>query len=158
ILINIGFLAFFKYSNLVVALLNSALSWVGAKRGPETHIPLPIGISFFTFHALSYILDIYRGKWKPARDPRQLALYIFFFPQLVAGPILRWSGIAPQLPERTVTREGFAEGIRRFAGGLAKKMLIANTLAVPADQIFALPATQLSTADAWLGVMCYTLQ
>jgi alginate O-acetyltransferase complex protein AlgI len=158
ILINIGLLAFFKYSNLVVAMLNSARSWFGAKPGPETHIPLPIGISFFTFHALSYIVDIYRGKWKAARDPREVALYIFFFPQLVAGPILRWSGIAPQLPERIVSREGFAEGIRRFAGGLAKKMLIANTLAVPTDQIFALPASRLSTTGAWFGVMCYTLQ
>jgi alginate O-acetyltransferase complex protein AlgI len=158
VVINIGLLAFFKYCNLVVSLVNSVRAWVGASPGPATHIALPIGISFFTFHALSYILDVYRGKWKAARDPRQVALYIFFFPQLVAGPILRWSGIAPQLLQRTVSREGFAEGVRRFAGGLAKKVLIANTLAVPADQIFALSGAELSTADAWLGIVCYTLQ
>src|SRR5437867_3933973 len=83
---------------------------------------LPIGISFFTFHALSYVVDIYRRKSSAARNPADTALYIFFFPQLIAGPILRWSGIAPQLVQRTVTRESFAEGIRRFAVGLAKKV------------------------------------
>jgi alginate O-acetyltransferase complex protein AlgI len=156
--INIGLLAFFKYGNLLVTLLDSGRIWLGLSPGRASHIPLPIGISFFTFHALSYIVDVYRGKWEAARDPRQVALYIFFFPQLIAGPILRWSGIAPQLQQRTVTREGLAEGIRRFSRGLAKKVLLANTLATPADQIFSLSAAALSTADAWLGIVCYTLQ
>jgi alginate O-acetyltransferase complex protein AlgI len=156
--INIGLLAFFKYGNLLMASLNSVLPSIGLGAASPTHIPLPIGISFFTFHALSYILDVYRGKWEAARDPRQVALYIFFFPQLIAGPILRWSGIAPQLVQRAVTREDLAEGIRRFSRGLAKKVLIANTLASPADQIFALSAATLSTVDAWLGIVCYTLQ
>ena len=156
--INIGLLAFFKYGNLIATSLNSLRAWAGLGFGQPTHIPLPIGISFFTFHALSYILDVYRGKRDAARDPSQVALYIFFFPQLIAGPILRWSGIAPQLQQRTVTREGMAEGIRRFSRGLAKKVLIANTLASPADQIFSLSTATLSTADAWLGIVCYTLQ
>ena len=87
-----------------------------------------------------------------------MALYIFFFPQLIAGPILRWSSIGPQLLQRTASLDGFAEGIRRFAGGLAKKILIANTVALPADQIFSLPANELSAPVAWFGVLCYTLQ
>jgi alginate O-acetyltransferase complex protein AlgI len=156
--VNIGFLGFFKYAGLVVTSLNAPLQWLGLATLPVPHIVLPIGISFFTFHALSYIIDIYRRKWPAARDPRDMALYIFFFPQLIAGPILRWNAIAPQLANRTVDRDQFAEGIRRFVGGLAKKMLLANAAAVPADQIFALPAGELSPAVAWLGIITYTLQ
>jgi alginate O-acetyltransferase complex protein AlgI len=81
-------------------------------------VRLPIGISFFTFHALSYVIDIYRRKSRAARSPADVALYIFFFPQLIAGPILRWSAMAPQFARRLVTRAGFVEGIRRFTGGL----------------------------------------
>lgn len=158
VFINIGLLAFFKYADFVVGLLNSTLHLAGIVPIHAPHITLPIGISFFTFHALSYVIDVYRRKWKATRDPRDVALYIFFFPQLIAGPILRWSSIGPQLLQRTVTLEGFAEGIRRFVGGLAKKVLIANTVAVPADQIFALPASELSTSVAWFGILCYTLQ
>jgi alginate O-acetyltransferase complex protein AlgI len=87
-----------------------------------------------------------------------VALYIFFFPQLIAGPILRWSAIGPQLAKRAGSLGQFAEGIRRFTGGLAKKVLIANTVALPADQIFALPASELSLPTAWFGLLCYTLQ
>ncbi len=87
-----------------------------------------------------------------------MALYIFFFPQLIAGPILRWNAIAPQLEHRVHNTAKFAEGVRRFAGGLAKKMIIANSVAVPADQIFALPADELSASVAWLGLACYTIQ
>ncbi len=155
---NVGLLAFFKYADFVVGLINSELDLAGIAPIQAPHIPLPIGISFFTFHALSYVIDIYRRKWRAATDPKDVALYIFFFPQLIAGPILRWSSIGPQLPQRQVSPEGFAEGIRRFVGGLAKKVLIANTLALPADQIFSLPASELSTPVAWLGILCYTLQ
>ena len=158
ITLNIGLLAFFKYANFAVGNANAVLS---AFHLPEIHIGgirLPIGISFFTFHALSYIVDIYRRKSPAARNPADTALYIFFFPQLIAGPILRWSAIAPQLLQRTVTREGFAEGIRRFVGGLAKKMIIANAVALPADQIYALPAGELTPALAWFGTLCYTVQ
>ena len=156
--LNIGTLAFFKYANFAVVNLNALL---GAVHLPPVHmdpVRLPIGISFFTFHALSYVIDIYRRKSQAARNPADTALYIFFFPQLIAGPILRWSAIAPQLVNRVVTREGFAEGIRRFTGGLAKKVLIANAVAVPVDKIFDLPATDLTPVLAWLGVICYTLQ
>ncbi|HEX9047152.1 MAG TPA: MBOAT family O-acyltransferase, partial [Verrucomicrobiae bacterium] len=157
VMVNVGFLAFFKYAGLVVVSLNHLLKFAGVAL-PAPHIELPIGISFFTFHALSYVVDIYRRKWRAARDPRDTALYIFFFPQLVAGPILRWNAIAPQLEKRFFDRATFAEGVRRFVGGLAKKMIIANAVAVPADQIFSLPAEELSTSVAWLGVLCYTVQ
>ena len=156
--LNIGLLAFFKYANLIVATLNGLFAGLDLPPLPESNIPLPIGISFFTFHALSYILDIYFGKSRAATKLQDVALYIFFFPQLVAGPILRWSGIAPQLAARRVTADEFADGVRRFIIGLGKKVIIANAVALPADQIFALPAEQLTPTLAWWGLVCYTLQ
>jgi alginate O-acetyltransferase complex protein AlgI len=158
VIVNIGFLAFFKYAGLAVASVNAPLQFLGLGTFPVPQIALPIGISFFTFHALSYIIDIYRRKRSAARDPRDTALYIFFFPQLVAGPILRWNAISPQLESRVHRSEVFAEGVRRFVGGLAKKMIIANAVALPADQIFALPADELSFGTAWFGILCYTIQ
>ena len=158
IALNIGLLAFFKYANFAVDSLNVLLS-IG--RFGTVQIPrvlLPIGISFFTFHALSYVIDVYRRKWPAARNPSDVALYIFFFPQLIAGPILRWSAIAPQLAQRRLTHAGFADGVRRFVSGLAKKILVANVVAVQVRDIFALPSNELSASVAWLGVLCYTLQ
>lgn len=158
IVLNIGLLAFFKYSNFAADNINGLLSAIHVETLAWPRILLPIGISFFTFHALSYVIDVYRRKWKAARNPAEVALYIFFFPQLIAGPILRWSAIAPQLAGRKVTVDQLAEGVERFVGGLAKKMIIANAVAVPADQIFALPARELSPVVAWFGALCYTLQ
>lgn len=158
VVLNIGTLAFFKYGNFVVANANGVLGAMGVSPIAWQAVRLPIGISFFTFHALSYVMDIYRRKWPAARNPGDVALYIFFFPQLIAGPILRWSGIAPQIAKRTVTLEKFNEGIKRFVGGLAKKMLVANAVAMPADQIFALPSNEMSPALAWCGAICYTVQ
>ena len=156
--LNLGTLAIFKYANFAVENLNAALGILRLAPVQMDPVRLPIGISFFTFHALSYVIDIYRRKWTSAKNPGDVALYIFFFPQLIAGPILRWSAIAPQIAQRIVTREGFVEGIRRFTGGLAKKVMIANVVAGPADQIFSLPAAELGPALAWLGILCYTLQ
>jgi len=158
IILNIGTLGFFKYANFFVDNLNTLLAPLGLTPFHIDRVRLPIGISFFTFHALSYVIDVYRRKWTSAKNPVDVALYIFFFPQLIAGPILRWSAIAPQIASRIVTRAGFADGIRRFVGGLAKKMIIANAVAVPVDAIFALPAEQCSAPLAWLAVACYTLQ
>jgi alginate O-acetyltransferase complex protein AlgI len=155
---NLGLLAFFKYFNLGVNAANVVLQPFGARRIDAANVLLPLGISFFTFHALSYLIDVYRKTRPAAAHPADVALYIFFFPQLIAGPILRWHAIAPQLAGREHNLEKFAEGVRRFVKGLAKKVIIANTVALPADQIFSLPAGQLSTADAWLGIVCYTLQ
>jgi alginate O-acetyltransferase complex protein AlgI len=155
--LNIGILAFFKYANFIADNLAPLLHSLGL---PPLHsnIPLPIGISFFTFHALSYVIDIYRGKSRAATNPTDTALYIFFFPQLIAGPILRWGAIAPQLLKRTPTPDLFAEGVRRFVWGLSKKVIVANVVALPADQIFALSPEELSPPVAWFGLVCYTLQ
>ena len=158
IALNIGLLAFFKYANFAVANLNELRAVLHCAPVVFPPVLLPIGISFFTFHALSYIIDIYRGKAPAARNPADVALYIFFFPQLIAGPILRWSAIAPQLARRAVCRAEFAEGVRRFVGGLAKKMLVANVLAVPVRDIFALPASDLSAAVTWFAMVCFLLQ
>jgi alginate O-acetyltransferase complex protein AlgI len=158
IFINVGILAVFKYADLIVGTINVICRLQGAAALPLPKITLPIGISFFTFHALSYAIDIYRRKWTTAKDPKDVALYIFFFPQLIAGPILRWNAIAPQLLTRQFRPDVFAEGVRRFVGGLAKKMIIADAVALPADQIFALSANELSPATAWFGIVCYTLQ
>src|SRR5262249_40578124 len=141
-----------------VANINTVLQAVGLHPIPLAPVRLPIGISFFTFHALSYVIDVYRGKWRAARNPVDVALYIFFFPQLIAGPILRSSSMAPQIAHRVLTRPGFAEGVRRFSEGLAKKMIIANVVAAPADQIFALPKQELGPLLAWFGTLCYTIQ
>ena len=156
--LNLGLLTFFKYAGFAADNLNALLARVHCQPVVMPRILLPIGISFFTFHALSYVMDVYRRKQPAAKNPADVALYIFFFPQLIAGPILRWSAIAPQLEQRTVTCEAFAEGIRRFIGGLAKKMIIANVVAAPADQIFALPAGELTPVLAWFGALCYAVQ
>src|SRR5271156_677436 len=105
--VNIGLLAFFKYATLIVATLDAARGGLGLPALRVARVPLPIGISFFTFHALSYTIDIYRRKSRAAKYPGDVALYIFFFPQLIAGPILRWSAIAPQLLRRTMSAERF---------------------------------------------------
>lgn len=158
--LNVGLLALFKYGNFAVDNLNAGLALLGFAPIQPGQIRLPIGISFFTFHALSYVIDVYRRKWSSAKNPLDLALYIFFFPQLIAGPILRWNAMAPQFARVQVTRAGFAEGVRRFIFGLAAKTLLANTVAAPADKIFNLTASgrALTPALAWLGAVCYTLQ
>jgi alginate O-acetyltransferase complex protein AlgI len=155
VIVNIGLLGFFKYANFLVDNFNTLLE---ASPIVFPAIALPVGISFFTFHALSYVIDIHRGKSPPQKNLFDLALYIVLFPQLIAGPIVRYHAIADQLRQRTVTAEGFAEGIHRFVIGLAKKVLIANTVAQAADQIFALDTAQIGSGVAWLGIVCYTLQ
>jgi alginate O-acetyltransferase complex protein AlgI len=157
VIINLGLLIAFKYSNFLVDQLNVLL---GVCRGPHIKLApvhLPLGISFFTFHAISYVVDIYRHKTRRA-GPLDFALYMTLFPHSIAGPIVRYGDIAGQIAHRMVTTAGFAEGIRRFIIGLAKKMLVANTVAVAADAIFVLPGRELNFSLAWLGVACYTLQ
>jgi alginate O-acetyltransferase complex protein AlgI len=155
---NLGALAFYKYSLFIVNNINSLILHLGAKPIEANSVHLPIGISFFTFHSISYLVDIYRKDASAQKNPINLALYISFFPQLIAGPIIRYHDIAAQLTKRPIFPEDVAVGIRRFIIGLGKKVLIANTLAIPADQIFSLPSTELTTGVAWLGIICYTLQ
>ncbi len=155
---NLGLLATFKYAVFLLQNCNVALAALHLAPLPVPNIHLPLGISFFTFHALSYVIDVYRGEVRALKDPIAFALYISFFPQSIAGPIVRYSDLATQLVRRRFFRAGFAEGVRRFIFGLSKKMLIANTLALPADAIFGLPPEGLSAGLAWLGITCYTLQ
>lgn len=154
IIVNIGLLGFFKYANFVVDLINS-LFHTSLQLQP---IPLPIGISFYTFHALSYLIDVYRRKEQAQRNLFKLSLYITFFPQLVAGPIIRYNSIAEQLSKRVFSSTQFAEGIQRFILGLSKKILLANPLGAVADTVFMTSTSDLSTGSAWIGIIAYTLQ
>jgi len=157
VVVNLGLLIAFKYSNFLVDQLNLVLNIFHVANVKLAPVHLPLGISFFTFHALSYVIDIYRRKSEGGK-PLDFALYMTLFPHSIAGPIVRYGDIAGQIAHRVVTMAGFAEGVRRFIMGLAKKMLVANTVAVTADAIFALPGSQLNFSLAWLGVVCYTLQ
>lgn len=158
VFVNLALLGFFKYMNFFLENLAWFIDLSGGLHYEFDPIHLPIGISFFTFQAMSYVIDVYRKDGSVQKNPVNLALYIALFPQLIAGPIIRYQDVAVQLAKRAVTREGFVEGIERFVFGLGKKILIANTVAVPADAIFGLEGGNLSFGLAWLGVLCYTLQ
>jgi len=155
---NLAGLCVFKYANFLVDGWNAALSPLGVPPLALAPVHLPIGISFFTFQAITYVVDVYRRDAPVDRNPLRVALYISLFPQLIAGPIVRYRWIASELRQRSAAAEDVAAGIRRFTIGLGKKVLIANTLAVPSDRIFAVPADDLSAAVAWLGSFCYALQ
>ncbi len=154
ILWNLGLLGIYKYAGFFVETLN-LLPGIAL---PVPEIPLPIGISFFTFQAMSYVIDAYRGDIAVQKNPARLLLYITFFPQLIAGPIVKYKDIEAQLASRPLRPEQIAGGIRRFIVGLSKKLLIADVVSVAADHIFALPAEKLICPLAWLGAVCYTLQ
>jgi alginate O-acetyltransferase complex protein AlgI len=155
---NLGFLIVFKYANFLTDNLNHLLSSFGSGAVHLAPVHLPIGISFFTFQAMSYVIDVARGDVPVQRNLLRMALYKSLFPQLIAGPIVRYREVAKDIGERIVTLSDFAAGVRRFIIGLGKKMLIANTLAGPADAIFNLSAGELTPGLAWLGIACYTLQ
>jgi alginate O-acetyltransferase complex protein AlgI len=161
VLSNLTLLGYFKYFNFGLETLNHLATALGSQ--PTTwlegfRVALPLGISFFVFQALSYTIDVYRGQVAAAKNLVDFACYISLFPQLVAGPIVRYVDVARQIVDRTITRSRVADGIARFIAGLGKKVLIANTLAVVADKMFSLSATELTTGAAWLGIVCYTLQ
>ena len=155
IILNLLLLGYFKYYNFFA---NSFNSFLGTQFIPLKNIALPIGISFFTFQALSYVIDLYRGNCKVQKSFLNLTLYVSFFPQLIAGPIVRYSDIDEQISNRSVTVEKFSFGFRRFLYGLGKKIIISNIMAEMADKIFSLPTEQLTTVTAWLGAICYTMQ
>ncbi len=158
VIVNLGLLAFYKYANFIVDSINALLSPVGVSPIDLDPVHLPIGISFFTFQALSYVIDVYRDEAPVQKSPLRIALFVSLFPQLIAGPIVRYHDIAKQLSDRSVSLDDFTYGVQRFTIGLGKKVLIANTVALPADQIFALPNESLTPGVAWLGALCYTLQ
>jgi alginate O-acetyltransferase complex protein AlgI len=155
---NLLLLTAFKYGHFLVENLNHALHWFARPGLPLPPALVPAGISFFTFHAISYLFDVYRRQVSAQRSLPLLSLYIVLFPQLIAGPIVRYHDISHQLPERHVHLHGFVRGFERFLVGLGKKMIIANTLAYPADRIFGLPLGELTPGVAWLGMVCYMLQ
>jgi len=156
--VNLLVLAAFKYANFAVDNLNVLLSGVGWDPIAIAKVQLPIGISFFTFQSMSYVIDVYRGEAAVQRNPLRVGLYVALFPQLIAGPIVRYRDIAAQILERKTTLDGFSYGVKRFILGLGKKVLLANTFAIPADEIFGLPQHELSMGLAWIGIVCYTLQ
>jgi alginate O-acetyltransferase complex protein AlgI len=155
---NLGGLSWFKYGNFAVTNLNAIAGAFGAHPVVVAPIHLPIGISFYTFHAISYLVDVYRGRTEPQRNFVDFGLYISLFPQLVAGPIVRYHDLAGQLSTHSANVEQFAAGARRFVVGLGKKVLIANTLALQTDALYALPPSALTTSLAWLAALFYTFQ
>lgn len=160
LILNVGLLLYFKYANFFVGNTNWFLESIGMTAVHWTKLALPIGISFFTFQKISYVVDIYRGKNEPLKKISDLALYIILFPQLIAGPIVRYSEIKDQLQNRIAQTniDNLLNGIFRFSIGLAKKMLIANQMSELADNIFRLPVETLTMAQAWIGSLAYAFQ
>lgn len=158
VVINLALLGLFKYANFGIATWNGVLGSAGVAAIPWAGILLPIGISFYTFHALSYLIDIYRGSARHLASPIDFVLYITFFPQLIAGPIVRFHEIRDQLVARRETVDAFAAGIYRFSLGLGKKVLIADAVAPVVDATFATPPSELVTVSAALGVVAYAIQ
>jgi alginate O-acetyltransferase complex protein AlgI len=155
---NLGLLFYFKYINFFINNLNLVLQNFAIPPIVYAQVSLPIGISFFTFQAMSYVIDVYRRETDVQLNPIDCGLYVSLFPQLIAGPIVRYHDVAQQIMARTVTRLQFSSGIQRFVFGLAKKTMLANPLGEVADKIFAVPIDQVTTGMAWLGIACYTLQ
>lgn len=154
IVVSIGLLGYFKYFNFVMDNINQLLQ---SDEG-FSNIILPLGISFYTFHALSYVIDVYWERVQYEKNIFTFICYVALFPQLVAGPIVRYRDIRHSFYHRVITRAGFKNGMLRFCFGMGKKVLIANTVAVVADKAFALPHADLTFATAWLGAIAYTLQ
>ena len=154
IVLNLGFLVYFKYFNFLISNINDLFhSHIGM-----LNLIMPIGISFYTFQAMSYIIDTYKGEVKAQRDIYKLALYICLFPQLIAGPIIKYHDISEQIESREVNFDKVNLGVKRFIIGLSKKMLIANTMGLLADKIFLQNPHNFSHTVAWLGSIAYTFQ
>lgn len=154
VILCLGCLGVFKYADMLVGTFNAATG-LGV---PSPNIALPIGISFFTFQAVSYLIDVYRGDVEPQRNLMHVLLYISFFPQLIAGPIIRYHDIEDQLANRSITVEGVSVGLKRFIVGLAKKVLIADVLAVAVDAIYGADQGSISAFLAILAMFAYLLQ
>ncbi len=154
VILNIGVLCLYKYADFFIATVNALFG----TSIPLTGIALPIGISFFTFQAMSYSIDVYRGVNPPQKSFVKLLLYISLFPQLIAGPIVNYHDIQDALDDRRVDLDEAAKGIRRFIIGLSKKLLIANVLAVIADEVYAVPLGGLNAPLAWMGALAYAAQ
>ena len=170
--LNLAMLFYFKYFNMLIVMIEAIMQvdkglstvWTTMMSMERTgtlnikDIVLPIGISFFTFQSMSYVIDLYMGKVSLQKDIINFALYVSLFPQLIAGPIVKYSDVSEQIENRSESLELFVSGQKRFCYGLGKKVIIANTFAEIADQIWALETTTLGTAVAWFGAIAYTIQ
>lgn len=152
LVINLGLLAMFKYSGFFIENINTFLH----TSIPNPNFKLPIGISFYTFQTLSYTIDMYRGKTRVQKSFLGFLAYVSMFPQLVAGPIVRYSTVASELNSRRVTADDFAYGVKRFTAGMCKKVMLANSSGAVASMV--LDSTRLTVASSWLGIIMYTFQ
>ena len=153
---NAGILLFYKYTNFLVDNINSLFSLYHLNPIVITKIMLPIGVSFIVFEKITYSVDIYRHEGEPSRSFRDYLLYVFLFPKLLAGPIIKYHDIADQLKTHRHDSDSIIAGITRFCFGFAKKVFIADSLGEISDQVFGLSAGQLGCHNAWLGILCYT--
>ena len=158
VVMALGLLLYFKYANFFMENLNTVLGWAHHEPLSWMKVALPIGISFFTFQSITYTLDVYRGTTPPSQKLTDYVLYIMMFPQLIAGPIVNYNIVATQLVKRTSTMEDLVLGFYRFIIGLSKKVLIANTMAAYADQVFGMNYCDLASSTAWIGILTYTFQ
>jgi len=158
IVLSLGLLLYFKYANFFVDNLNNILTFINLKNVTWSKIALPIGISFYTFQSISYTLDIYRKNAQPAKSISNYILYIIMFPQLIAGPIVKYNYVADSINSRCSTMEERVSGFYRFVIGLSKKVLVANVLASYADSVFNSDISTISSPTAWLGIFAYTFQ
>ncbi len=153
VIVNLAVLVVFKYTDFLISMINTVLP----HDIPLTRITLPIGISFFTFQTMSYIIDVYRKNAKAQKKYIDFGTYVALFPQLIAGPIVRYNSIDEQLSRRRETIEGFTAGVKCFSVGLAKKVLIANNIGLLWEVISAAPVGEISVMSAWLGIIAYAL-
>jgi alginate O-acetyltransferase complex protein AlgI len=158
VVVNLGLLAWFKYANFMVAQAADYLARMGIDLSGWETVALPLGISFFTFQKLSYTIDVYRGRCQSSANIVDFSMYVALFPQLVAGPIVRFQDIRVQIKNRVESWDSFYAGAVRFCWGLSKKVILADTCGRFADVIFGLPFPLLDTKSAWLGALAYTLQ
>jgi alginate O-acetyltransferase complex protein AlgI len=156
--LNVGLLLYFKYANFFVEQVSQVASLLGTRAPHWTTVVLPIGISFFTFHKISYVVDVFRGKSQPTRDFGEYLLYITFFPQLIAGPIVRYHEIDTQIRSRRTSWDSLVEGVWRFVLGLSAKLLIADPLGTVASHVFRGNPWNVSVLNTWIGTLAYTMQ
>lgn len=154
IVVDVAILAFYKYEGFVAENLSSLLG-VGV---PDLDLPMPVGISYYTLKLVTYVVDVYRGDAEPRRNPLDLALYASFFPAMTAGPIVRYADFAPQIDGRKETLDCFVAGIRLFAIGLSKKVLLSNVVAILASDMLARGGSSIGAVGAWSGLLAYSMQ
>ncbi|MCB9798281.1 MBOAT family protein [Candidatus Nomurabacteria bacterium] len=158
VIFNIGLLGYFKYANFFVEEFSRIFGWFGFGGIHIEQIALPIGISFFTFQKISYLVDVYHKQAKVAKNFANYLLYVSLFPQLIAGPIIRYHDISKQIEYRDHSKEKFLYGVFRFSRGLAKKVLIADSVGMIADKAFSIAYWDLSSPQAWIGILAYAMQ